>query len=243
MKLRFRHDPTETKRAMVAAFDLGGFSDFCNHPDAAVMVPRLVSELFALFDQFTVSSWKTWLADPDPGKVVEPTFAKFTGDGALLLWVQTMDKKFEQKHRTGLVQAMRNFQRVYEEKASTWEADWQANKLPKKLRVGIAVGTVCPVFAGGGVPTDFSDPVDYVGYCINLAVRLQSHYRELGFMVQKSVGPQVPGLVEVMARGIKGAHDEAVLVFESDREELHRKNPGLYITKLSQPIPSLNRCS
>ncbi len=79
---------------------------------------------------------------------------------------------------------------------------------------------------------DFSSPVDYVGYCINLAFRLQAHYRELGFLVSQAINPQIDGLQLVTAHNIKGSHEEEVLVFDDDRRREFLQDEALYRTKL-----------
>jgi hypothetical protein len=63
---------------------------------------------------------------------------------------------------------------------------------------------------------EFDSPVDYAGYCINLAVRLQDHCPEIGFIVHEPVLPKLDGLIKWVAHGMKGIRSEPVLVFATD---------------------------
>src|SRR5205085_11114904 len=105
MELAFDHDPTEAKTAMVAAFDLGGFSQFCCHPDAPVVIPKLAAALFNLLKNYTQGTPQTSFAALDGEKMRKPTHVKFTGDGALLLWLNPLGRPFAPDERTRLVRA------------------------------------------------------------------------------------------------------------------------------------------
>jgi hypothetical protein len=61
-----------------------------------------------------------------------------------------------------------------------------------------------------------TDPSDFVGYCINLAVRLQDHCRELGFLVHGDLHPELPGMLSYTAVEMKGSQTEPVALFRKD---------------------------
>jgi hypothetical protein len=96
-----------------------------------------------------------------------------------------------------------------------WEVEWAINRLPQRARFGIATGYVCPLKAESFI-LDSDEPVDYAGYCINLAVRLQDHCPEIGFIIHELVFPKLDGLVKWIAHGMKGARSEPVLVFADE---------------------------
>jgi hypothetical protein len=76
------------------------------------------------------------------------------------------------------------------------------------------------------MPCRKSNP--YVGYCINLAVRLQDHCREVGFLVHETMHPDIAGLSRLNALRMKGTQMEPVLAFE---EDLKKVPPTVFKTK------------
>lgn len=128
---------------------------------------------------------------------------------------------------TALVMAMRNLQTRIADAIPQWEKEWRTHRLPKRARFGIAAGVVYGLHEPNG--TFFEGAAaDYVGYCVNLAVRLQDHCREAGFLVHETVHPTLPGLIRLDAVGMKGVQIEPVLAFEAD---LNGLNENYFKTK------------
>lgn len=228
--LTFDPNPTTPEQAIVVCFDAEGFSKFCNHPDRQAQISRFAYSVFQLLDKLTISPVDYIVNRPLVAKprIVAPNFIKFTGDGGILIWTGS-EKRFDKNFRTLLVATMRRYQLEYREAVPEWESEWCATDLPKKIRVGIAMGLVYPLKAPPIILLH-DETIDYVGYCINLAVRLQSHCREVGFVVQKCVSPELANLKCFSALGMKGAANEPVWLFEDDLEVM-KANPGLWQTK------------
>ena len=221
-KLQFTEYKATDHKAIVVSLDLAGFSSFCNQPDAATSVPRLAKHFFDVLNlHFRYDSDATWtffdtkkleLAD---GQLPEPNFLKFTGDGALMFWILENSLDFPQSFCDRIVSVMRQFQKEIASSVPSWEKHWRVHKLPKSVRVGIATGTVYAL-RPPHMFTSFTSPVDFVGYCVNLAVRLQSYCPELGFLVHGHLHSKLPGMGAGEALKMKGAQAEPVLYFEED---------------------------
>lgn len=216
--LEFTSHEATAHKAIVASFDLAGFSDFCNQPEASKAAPRLAKRMFdVLNSHFTeVTEVGVFSTELKPGELPAPTFIKFTGDGALMLWL-LKDKlpDFPQEFCNLVVEKMRQFQARLVEDLPGCQKEWHVSKLPKRVRVGISTGIVYALRPPHAV-TSWTEPCDYVGYCINLAVRLQDHCRELGFFAHGVLHPEIPGMEERTALKLKGSQDEPVFLFTED---------------------------
>jgi class 3 adenylate cyclase len=152
--------------ALVATFDLEGFTPFCNQHDAYLVVHPFLKK----FLEWTFSDLKTQLQKEEKvdGYTLLwarlPTWEKFTGDGMILLWdVSDFESTYLGNPEVGniIVRLQRlcdNYQLQFLPKLP---AHWK--RVPKRLRCGVARGHVFPVGSG----------TDFVGGCMNLACRLQ----------------------------------------------------------------------
>ena len=226
--LLFDPTPVTQRHGIVVSFDLSGFSDFCNQADAHVTIPRFISGLFDELDRFTMNALQTFLFGVSHKRIPAPRFIKYTGDGAILIW-EAPNGKFEEAFCTALVAAMRALQQQIVSSLPKWEEEWRVSRLPKAARFGIASGLVYPLKARSETLLD-GEVIDYVGYCINLAVRLQNHCPELGFLVHNPVHPKLPGMTKLNALRMKGVRDEPVLAFD---EDLQRISSGIFEQKFS----------
>ena len=210
-------------KALVVCFDLENFSDFCNHPEPsyAAAVPKLLKRIFDLLNAMLDELGKTnplsfGATFNQDGIKPDPSLIKFTGDGALMVWVckeAGADFKPEFCNRVALM--MREFQETLAVELPKSEQEWRVQNLPCRVRVSITSGGVYALRPPHSF-TSWTDPTDFVGYSINLAVRLQNHCREVRFLMQESIRPAMPGLSRLVAKGIKGARNEPVLVFHAD---------------------------
>lgn len=216
-QLEFTGQEATVHKAIVVSLDLAGFSDFCNQPEASIVAPKLTERFFdQLNGHFYETGDGTFFAkDPVPGKLPEPSFIKFTGDGALMLWVCPVTENFPQAFCDQVVEVMRKFQQNLHQNLPNWEREWHVHRLPKRVRVGIATGVVYALRPPHLI-TSWTEPCDYVGYCINLAVRFQSHCREAGFLVHGTMHPSLTGMVALRAVKMKGTQEEPVVMFDSD---------------------------
>ena len=189
-KLEFTAREATTHKAIIVSLDLEGFSKFCNQPEpaVAVTVPNLLKRVFDTLNGFLSKtrdegkfSLRTFKFGDDE-RLPVPAFNKFTGDGALMGWIREPEERFPQDFCNLVVDTMRRFQNELSEQLPIWEKEWQIQKVPKKVRVGVATGIVFGLKVPNSIPSWY-DPFDYTGYCINLAVRLQSYCPRLGFLV------------------------------------------------------------
>jgi hypothetical protein len=175
--------------------------------------------VFDLLDTYTVNAlfFDINAQSVSNPKIENPDFIKYTGDGALLIWLRSDGQAFSEKFRTLLVATFRKFQEDFAIKAREWERDWCTNDLPKSLRVGISTGFVFPRREPSVTLFLDDGPIkDYAGYCINLATRLQAHCPKIGFLVHRNINPNLPGLLPFHALGMKGTTNEPIFLFEKD---------------------------
>ena len=230
--LEFSGHESTTHRAIVVSLDLGGFSNFCNQsePSVAVTVPNLIKRVFDLLNEFFRPEEQPDVLFPvtkEDGRLIPPHFIKYTGDGALMFWFCSPKTQFSQKFCNLVVESMRNFQIKLSTQLPKWEKEWRIQKLPRNIRVGIATGVVYAL-RPPHMFTSLTAAYDFVGYCINLAVRLQSHCPPLGFLVHGNLHPELQGMEHLRAIKLKGSQEEPVSLFSEDLKrvtpiELQRK--------------------
>src|ERR1035438_6638636 len=111
--IQFDASPVEGQQAIVVSFDLCGFSEFCNHPDAYQVLPRFLSELFSEVDRALMGEVDNLILGPAPemGRVPPPEFMKYTGDGAILIWFLPKSPDERQPFCTAIVGGMRQLQK------------------------------------------------------------------------------------------------------------------------------------
>ncbi len=217
--ISFCNNGPATRHAIAASFDLSGFSTFCQRHDAQAYVTRFLSALFKEFDLIFKDGIRDFFRDTSKMvQVPRPDFIKFTGDGALMLWLRDNGEDFPAEFCTSAVLALREFQQKVPEFANRCEREWRTTGLPRTVRVGIATGRVQPLIG----PDDAVSPdvIDYAGYCINLAVRLQDHCPDVGFIVHQPLAPEIDGLLSMKAIGMKGTLVEPVLIYLKDYQRL-----------------------
>jgi len=213
-RIHFSSEKAEVQYGIAASFDMCGFSEFCLSPTAHAYLNRYMGALFEMFDDAFQDWWRD-LFKVTTGlvQVPRPDFAKYTGDGALLLWIKDRGEELTNEFCTSVVCALRHFQQQLPERLAEWERLWRTHSLPKIARFGIATGPVHPLQTPIGL---LNETIDYAGYPINLAVRLQNHCPEIGFIVHAPLRPKLDGLTELTALKMKGSMDEPVYVFTED---------------------------
>jgi len=156
---------------IAAVFDLSGFTNFCSQVDPHLSLPRFLKE----FLDWLFESIKSEFEDKRFSQGILlyadlPIFAKFMGDGILLLW---KTENIGMVEICNVVIALRD---ICDEYSSAFvpKIKKHLSNVPSSLRCGVARGQVCSV--GNGE--------DYVGPCINIASRLQK-LSNLGFCFSK----------------------------------------------------------
>ena len=96
-------------------------------------------------------------------------------------------------------------------------------EVPRRIRFGIARGTVYELTKSG------SSEKEYIGFCVNLASRLQHYCPQLGFLASARLGlPKAVlnkhGYQRIVATKIKGFPNEIVVV---DKDEFEKLEPAV----------------
>ena len=217
-RLQFGTGQSEGKEAIVVSFDLCGFSDFCNQADTYAILPKFIAALFEEVNDFFINRIAFELIGKgiQDNKLSTPDFIKYTGDGALMIWILPDDTIRRQFYCTSIVRTMRGLQKRFFEIIPLWEIKWQTHRLPNRARFGLAKGLVYPLREKSDITFFEGEIIDYAGYCINLAVRLQNHCPEIGFIIHEPILPKIEMLSKWIAHGMKGTRSEPVLIFADD---------------------------
>ncbi len=208
--------------ALVAVFDLSGFTNFCRQVDPHLAVPEYLSRFLDwLFEEIKKESVEKSYKE---GKALWnelPFMAKFLGDGVLFLWNARNMNGIE---ICNIVIALKI---ICDDYANDFypQIRTQVVASPYILRCGIARGKVYSV--GNGE--------DYVGPCINIAARLQklSHLTfclpRRGFDIDTYMHKtKRPNFVEkcVTIRGI--GENELVWVLQEEFDSLPEEEKALF---------------
>jgi class 3 adenylate cyclase len=201
--------PSTTLDAIVAVFDLTGFTNFCRQTDPQLVLPSFLSKFLTwLFSEIR----KATVADRVGNDVFLfsslPFIAKFTGDGVLFIW------KTDRQTVTGIcniIVACDDICRFYT-KTLLPKLGPHYVEPPTKLRCGVARGLICSV--GNGT--------DYVGPCINIASRLANMsdlsicFNPRGFDLEKSMDKEVRKGYIIKKVRIRGVGDHELVGIRKD---------------------------
>jgi len=226
--------PCQEKEAIVAVFDLTGFTAFCNQVDAYLAIPRFLSDFLDWI--FTAIRQRITGKDFNGENALFaelPMMVKFLGDGLLILWnARHMGEDQVCRLAAGLFDITCAYRRDFYPRVSM-----VVDKPPAILRCGVARGKVLSV--GGGK--------DYVGHCVNHASRLchlglSFCLPHRGFQVREHLPPKylsmfVPKLVYI--RGV-GAN-ELVWVIKEDFERMPPENKAMFRNPVNVRAPEVRK--
>jgi class 3 adenylate cyclase len=121
--------------------------------------------------------------------------------------------------------------RCYGEPPQAWHDRVPVVDLPRKIRFGIARGTVYELRRAN------SSAREYIGFCINLASRLQKYCPDLAFIASARIGLREDvlaknGYVRVVAKDIRGFPQEIVIVDKDEYNGLPSEAREKYFTEL-----------
>lgn len=152
--------PSKEIEAIAVAFDLEGFTKFCNQVDPHLAVPAFLSRFLDwLFNKVRIGLSERNQDDLQVLWAELPFLAKFLGDGVLLLW---NTRSMSETLICHIVTTLYEICQAYKEQFYP-EIRMAVDKPPATLRCGLARGRVFSVGNGR----------DYIGHCINTASRLQ----------------------------------------------------------------------
>lgn len=208
------------KHAVALIYDLEGFSRFFNQPDVQDYVPQFLNTVNRALSTMFAGGKEPWKNEAALSPLqLQPAHYKFLGDGGLCLWVERADQKITTPFVTILCNRLWNMQKNFGAILKSSHDHVPVVDVPKRIRFGIARGTVYELRQKG------SKHREYIGFCINLASRLQKYCPELGFMASARIGINEEqlhknGYVRVVAKAIRGFPQEIVIVDKDEYEAL-----------------------
>ncbi len=206
-------------QALAVIFDLEGFSTFFAQPDVQTYVPRFLNRVFECLTIAFEGGEAYWnKGDKSVSALAPPDHQKFLGDGALFLWHVGPGETLRVRQIMPLLNRLWNLKNNFAKVVDASSDAVPVTDLPRAIRFGIARGTVYELTRKENGATE------YIGYCINLASRLQGYCKELGFIASARVGfsrdvLKKHGYIRVVAKKLRGFPKELVIV---DRNEYKR---------------------
>jgi len=214
--------PCQEKEAIVAIFDLTGFTTFCNQVDAYLAIPRFLNNFL---DWFFTSIMRGLTEENDGIRSTFwaelPIFVKFLGDGLLVIWDA---HRMTEEQICSLAATLYSICYTYQQEFYP-QMSMAVNKPPSVLRCGVARGKVFSVGNGN----------DYVGHCINNASRLSQLgpltfcFPHRGFQVQEHMQVDYAQLFVPKYISVRGVGDnELVWVVKEEFNRLPGRNRAQY---------------
>lgn len=213
----FKPEASNPIHGIAFMFDLAGFSKFFSQPDVHHYVPKYLNHVLKhIQDLINGETSEIVGVDKKLPPLPKPIHWKFLGDGVLILWKYN---DFTKSKIKVLMNRSWNIMNSFDEVNKLATVDVPVMDIPNQIRFGISAGTLYKLIYEG------TQKEEYIGYCINLASRLQSYCRELGFIVSARLNPQIDdlekhGYLKVVAKKIKGFPNELVIVDKEQYDEL-----------------------
>ncbi len=217
---KFKPTASVPEHGIALMFDLAGFSQFFAQPDVNLYVPKYLNHIIDAMSIIIHGGQNKWLeGEKKYEPLPEPIHWKFLGDGLLVLWKYN---DFKKEQLGLLMNRCWNLMVNFEELNLIANEDVPVMDIPQKIRFGISAGTIYKL------TYEYSKSEEYIGYCINLASRLQSYSRELGFIVSGRLNPLKKDLeknqyLKVVAKNIKGFPNEIVIVDKESYDHLDQE--------------------
>src|SRR5262249_43910550 len=209
------------KNAVALLYDLEGFSRFFSQPDVQDYVPAFLNHVSAAVgvNLFGGEAYWAYNATIDPLEI-EVAHEKFTGDGALyILLPRAGSSDFPPgtlQHLCNRLWTLKNrFNLVVNRALDTVPV----LEVPRKVRFGLSRGSVYEL------RTEGTTAIEYIGFSINLASRLQKYCPELGFIASARLMFSDSEMarhdfVKVVATQLRGFADEIVVIDRVEYETL-----------------------
>ena len=206
----FKTKTKPPKKCLVLIFDLENSSSFFSHPDVQSYIPKFLNYVFDCMSVLINGGKAYWDENHKQYKpFAEPRAWKFLGDGALYLWPYELLEEIVNPEF--FINRLRTLKLKFHDVVLKCFEEVPVIHLPQKIRFGLTVGSVTEL--------DYSNSQkhEYVGYCINLASRLQGYCRELGLIVSARLvlTPEQlerNSLIKVVTKNLKGFPNEPVYV-------------------------------
>ena len=205
----------EPEDCLVLIVDLQDSTKFYNAPDAEDSVRIYLNHVMKDLDQMIRGGFpdrSRAQSKSTKGAMPHPDHVKFLGDGFLFIW-KTAKLKNRKKNLMTFIAHLISYQQKFEDTNNHFlKGDVNKAKLPTAIRYGMAGGHL-RMFTVKGHP----EIQEWLGPAINMASRLESYCKELGFLLHdirilKRKDLEELGFAKLYARSIRGADGE-VLVY------------------------------
>ena len=221
--IRFDSTASRPKHAFAMIYDLGGFSKFFNQPDVQDYVPKFINRVSEAISIILYGGNAYWQTEEDGAfdSLQIPIHEKFLGDGALYIWIPPRGAKgFSEDFVMPLCNRLWNLKKKFRFLLKKCSDDIPVLEVPDRIRFGLARGTIYELSLKN------STHKEYIGFCINLASRLQKYCPELGFIASARIrllesDLKEHGYMKVIATKIKGFPREIVIVDKKEFESLN----------------------
>lgn len=203
-------------------YDLEGFSKFFNQPDVQDYVPKFLNHVSQAMSVVLLGGTAYWdsAMNQKYHPLPAPIHEKFLGDGMLYVWrLKRNQLDFDPVFIRILCNRLWNLKIWFPEVLKQAATDVPVLDLPTRIRFGLARGTIYELTRASGTNKE------YIGFCINLASRLQKYCADLGFIVSaRLVLPdeflKKENYKRVVATKIRGFPEEIVIVDKKEYEKL-----------------------
>jgi class 3 adenylate cyclase len=234
--IRFDAKASRPKHGLALIFDLEGFSNFFNQPDVQDYVPQFINKVSAALSIVMFGGPAYW-AEPEveyKPLALKPIHEKFLGDGAMYLWLNSTSTTITSAFVTELCNRLWLLKSGFGHIVHAAYEQMPVVDLPRKIRFGVARGTIYELQRKGGRQRE------YIGFCINLASRLQKYCPDLGFIASARVRIPEHALarhhyLRVVAKHIKGFPREIVIVDAEEYSNLSDDVRADYFEDLEAP--------
>ena len=217
----FTNKASHPKNAIALIYDLADFSQFFNQPDVQDYVPGFLNHVSEAIGICLFGGESYWDKAKKYGSLkVRVAHEKFTGDGALyILLPPSGSSDFGVVTLRWLCNRLWTLKNNFDTVISKSLEFVPVVEVPRSIRFGLSRGSVFELRKPGTTVTE------YIGFCINLASRLQSYCRDLGFIASARL--MLPddeleehGYIKVVATQIRGFTNELVVVDRSEYEAI-----------------------
>lgn len=234
--LQFQSKASRPKNGIALFFDLEGFSRFFNQPDVNEYVTKFLNHVFGAVDVCIYGGSAYWDKNQKEYSPLSlsPIHVKFIGDGALYIWTpKKSGDEFAAAFINTLLNRLFNLKLWFSVVLERCAEDVPVVDLPARIRFGIARGTIFELQHHGRAQKEF------IGFCLNLANRLQTYCRSLGFIASARIGMshvemEKHGYRKVIAKQIVGFPREIVIVDSQEFDNLEEDERS----ELFEPVVS-----
>ncbi|HYG79886.1 MAG TPA: hypothetical protein VD861_05835 [Pyrinomonadaceae bacterium] len=232
--ITFDSTASRPKNGLALIYDLEGFSQFFNQPDVQDYIPKFYNEVSHAISVCIFGGDAYWVPDLKERKFqalvgMTPIHEKFLGDGSMYLWTVNKDEPLTITFIQALCNRLWNLKTLFHEVIKKASDKVPVMDVPQRIRFGLARGTIYELRRRNSAQRE------YIGFCINLASRLQKYCPELGFIASARIGlPEKnlgeAGYIRVVANQIKGFSKEIVIVDGGEFENLSSEIKSIYFS-------------